>query len=296
MLINRKNLDLLNTAVVSVFNRGLERAVTPWDAVAMPASSTTGETLYPFARDMGRIREWVGSRVVNNIERDGFRVANKTYEKTLGIKRELIEDDTFGTLSPTFELTGQQVAEFPSDSIYGHLKLGQTTICPDGQYFFDTDHPIGDTGQVQSNFGGGSGDAWYLVDASKVFKPVLWQTRVAFTEPVKKFSETDDNVFLRDEYLWGIRGRFGVAFTPFYQLAYCSRQSLDVTGLTAAIEGMSSMRDASGKVLKINPTHLVVPGTMGERARQLMTKARLANGEDNVMQNRFMLIAAPELN
>ena len=26
-----------------------------------------------------------------------------------------------------------------------------TTLCYDGQYFFDTDHPIGDTGAVQSN-------------------------------------------------------------------------------------------------------------------------------------------------
>ncbi len=296
MIINSQNLNHLNAAVSTMFTRGLQRTITPWDAVAMPTSSVTAETVYPFSKDLGAIREWVGERVVHNMEQGDFRIKNRKFEKTLGIGRDAIEDDTYGLLSSDFELTGQQAAEFPSEQIYGLLKTGLTETGLDGQYFFDTDHPIGETGRVQSNFSGGTGDAWYLVDASKVYKPMIWQTRVAFGAPVRKWNETDDNVFFLDQYLWGIRGRFGVAFSPFYQLAHCSRQPLDETSLTAAIESMQNMVDSSGKTLKLNPTHLVVKGTMGERARQLMTREFLAAGSSNVMKGRFNLITAPELN
>lgn len=295
MIINHQNLSYLHEAVSMTFRRGLERAVTPWDALAMPTNSVSKETIYPFAKDLGSIRRWVGERVIHNISAGDFRVSNEKFEKTLGIDREAIEDDTFGLLSGDFELTGQQAAEFPAERIYAMLAAGRDTKGVDGQYFFDTDHPVGETGEVQSNFGGGTGEAWYLVDASKVFKPIIWQTRVAFGAPVRKWAETDDNVFMLDQYLWGIRGRFGCAFSPFHQLAYCSRQPLDETGLTAAIEAMSNMVDSTGKTLKVNPTHLVVSGRMGERARQLMTRETL-NGTSNVMRNRFTLIAAPELN
>ena len=163
MIINSQNLNYLNAAVSTMFTRGLQRAVTQWDAVAMPTSSVTAETVYPFSKDLGAIREWVGERVVHNMEQGDFRIKNRKFEKTLGIGRDAIEDDTYGLLSSDFELTGQQAAEFPSEQIYGLLKTGLTETGLDGQYFFDTDHPIGETGRVQSNFSGGTGDAWYQI-------------------------------------------------------------------------------------------------------------------------------------
>lgn len=51
---------------------------------------------------------------------------------------------------------------------------------------------------------------WYLLDTSKVLKAFIWQTR---KEPqlVAKVSLTDDNVFSRNEFIWGVdlRGNAG---------------------------------------------------------------------------------------
>jgi phage major head subunit gpT-like protein len=54
-----------------------------------------------------------------------------------------------------------------------------------------------------------SATAWYLIDASMPIKPFIWQLRQApqFTQ---RTSDTDENVFSRDMYQWGVRAR-GVA-------------------------------------------------------------------------------------
>ena len=51
---------------------------------------------------------------------------------------------------------------------------------------------------------------WYLLDTSKVLKPFIWQSRKA-PQMVAKTNLTDDNVFMYDEFLWGVdlRGNAG---------------------------------------------------------------------------------------
>jgi phage major head subunit gpT-like protein len=51
--------------------------------------------------------------------------------------------------------------------------------------------------------------AWYLIDTSMPIRPFIWQLRQGpqFTQ---RFAETDENVFTRDQYQYGVRAR-GVA-------------------------------------------------------------------------------------
>lgn len=54
-----------------------------------------------------------------------------------------------------------------------------------------------------------SATAWYLIDASMPIKPFIWQLRQA-PQFQQRTSDTDENVFSRDVYQWGVRAR-GVA-------------------------------------------------------------------------------------
>lgn len=51
---------------------------------------------------------------------------------------------------------------------------------------------------------------WYLIDDTKPIMPIIWQTRKA-PQLVAKTSLTDDNVFSRNEFIWGVdlRGNAG---------------------------------------------------------------------------------------
>jgi phage major head subunit gpT-like protein len=292
MILNAATLAILAQAVDMRFAAGLARATTPWDAIAMSVPSSTSENIYPYLKDVGAIREWVGDRVIQNLSKGEFSIKNKTYEQTQGVPRETVEDDTYGVYGPMFENMGLNAASFPADMLFPFLKAGFSTLGPDGQYFFDVDHPVGSG--VVSNFMGGSGEAWYIIDDTKVYKPLIWQPRKAFNL-VKLFNETDPNVFFQKQFVWGIDGRAGVGYSPFWQLAFASKQTLDATAVEAMLVAMSSQRGESGKPLKITPTKLVCSPTLAETARKIFSKELISGGESNTLFGRLEVISAPEL-
>lgn len=63
-----------------------------------------------------------------------------------------------------------------------------------------------------------SAEDWYLMDTTRAIKPFIFQERIA-PKLTAKTSETDDNVFDRDVFVWGTRAR-GAAFGGLWQLAF----------------------------------------------------------------------------
>lgn len=292
MILNAVTLAILSQSVQARFSAGLERTSTPTDFLSMVIPSTTGANIYPFLKDLGAIREWVGDRVIQNLDQGNFTITNKDYEFTRGLPRNAIDDDSYGIYGPDFEQAGSNVKAFPADKQYELLKAGHTTLCPDGQYFFDTDHPVGSG--VVSNSLSGAGAAWYVVDASKVYKPIIWQPRKSF-DLVKLFNPDDPNVFFQKQLIWGVDGRAGVGFSPFWQLAFRSQATLDAAGLDAVVTAMSSQKNDAGKPLKIMGTHLVVPPSLRSAGQALVEAKTLASGADNTNYGLLKLVVAPEL-
>lgn len=67
----------------------------------------------------------------------------------------------------------------------------------------------------------GNDTTWYLADTTRPLKPLIWQNRkdIKF---VAKDSETDDNLFDKDEIKYGVDAR-GNAGYGFWQMMYCSK-------------------------------------------------------------------------
>jgi len=164
---------------------------------------------------------------------------------------------------------------------FGLLAAGFSTKCYDGQYFFDTDHLW--NGKSVSNFGGGTGTPWYLMDLSRPLKPLILQVR---KEPqfVAKDQLTDDNVFMRKKYVYGVDDRKNAGY-GLWQLAYGSRQPLTAETYEAARVALGSLTNENGEPLGITGTHLVV-GVSGEGAARRVLKAeRLADDTSNIWLN-----------
>lgn len=292
MIVNESSLSALTQAVNIAFNAGLARNSTPWDVLAMRIPSVTAENIYPYLKELGKIREWLGDREIQNLTKGEFRIVNKKFEETHAVPTTAIDDDSYGLYGPMFEQLGLNVASFPSDQLYPLLKAGNTTLGADGQYFFDTDHPVG-TGIV-SNYMGGAGEGWYLVDSSQVFKPLIYQPRKEFNL-VKLFNETDPNVFHQDQFVYGVNGRAGFGFSPFWQLAFMSKQTLDSTNLRATLTAMSAQKGETGAPLKINATHLMVSPNLFEAANDLVSRLLINGGDTNTLAGRVQVVKVPEL-
>jgi phage major head subunit gpT-like protein len=296
MMINADSLALVSQYVNLSFNTGLGRAAPKWGEIAMTIPSTTGENVYPYLKQFGNIRKWVGDRVIQNMSKGDFKIVNDDFEQTHAIKRKHIEDDAIGIYRNVFEQTGQNVAQFPDKMCFDTLKLGFNAVCPDGQYFFDVDHPVGKPGAEVSvsNFMGGSGEAWYVLDSSKVFKPVIWQPRKSF-HLVTFFDEKDPRVFWQGEYVWGVDGRAGAGFSPFWQLAFASKQTLTAAAIRDTLTAMASQKDDAGEPLEVMGTTMVVSPNLYETANDILTKEFLTGGETNTLRGRLKLVVSPRL-
>jgi len=287
MIINQSNLGRLFTGYSAAFQRGLGQADPQWNRVATRVPSTTREEKYAWLGQTPNLREWIGDRVIKSIEAHDYSIKNKSWESTIEVGR----DDTYGVYSPLFEEMGRSTAAHPNQLVFSLLGQGFATACYDGQYFFDTDHPVLDEdGKVTSvsNTGGGSGDAWFLIDDSRALKPILYQVRKDYNF-VRQDREEDENVFMRKSFRYGVDGRSNVGF-GFWQFAYGSKQTLDKTGYKAARTALMGMKGDYGRPLGLRPRLLVVPPALEEAGLELLNAERDAAGATNVYRGTAELL------
>jgi phage major head subunit gpT-like protein len=295
MIINQSNLSILNQAFSGAFKGGLSTAAPMWKQLATLVPSTTSEQKYGWLGKITKFREWIGERQYQNLVQHDYTIKNKTFENTVTVDREDIEDDQYGVYAPMFEQLGQDAATHPDEMVFSLLMAGFNTPCFDGQYFFDTDHPVGVPGKQHSvsNFQGGSGTPWFLLDNSRVIKPLIYQKRrdYAFTA---KTSLTDDNVFNRNKFVWGADGRGNVGF-GLWQLAMASKEDLTVDAYSDARAQHQSFKADNGQPLVIRSTELWVPPTLERKALEIVQAERLANGASNVMAGTAKVVVCPWL-
>ena len=292
MNINPANLDILFKGYGANFREGFESAPKTHEPFTLNVPSTTREQEYAWLGQFPSLSEWLGERVIRGIVAHGYSIKNRKYEATVKVSRDDIEDDQFGVYAPMFSEMGRAAMDHQSELVFGALKDGFESDCYDGQYFFDTDHPVGD-GAV-SNDGGGAGTPWFLLDASRMIKPVLFQERMP--AQLERLDEADKNyaTFMRDEYLYGIRCRDNVGY-GLWQLAYGSKEALSVANYQAARQAMMAFKGDNGRPMGIMPTHLVVPPALEDEGLTIVNAMLGAGGASNIYYETAELVVSPWL-
>lgn len=297
MDITSGSLQALYRAFNASYQKGFIGTNPMWNKVATLVPSSTSQEDYGWLGDIPSMREWIGDRLINSLKDHSYSIKNRKYELTQGVDRTKIEDDQYGIYSTLFELMGDSAAKHPDELIFALLLAGFATKCYDGQYFFDTDHPVlnvdGSTASV-SNMQAGAGNPWFVLDTSRPLKPLIYQQRkkAKFTA---LNNETDQNVFLRDEYLYGIDCRDNAGF-GFWQMAFGSKDTLNDANFEAACAAMGAItKDKSDQPLAIKPTLLVV-GSSNQAAGKKLIEAQLINGGDsNINYKAVDLLISPWL-
>jgi phage major head subunit gpT-like protein len=290
MIINGSNLKLLQQGFNTLFNNAFTEAQSDFDKIAMIVNSTGSAENYGWMGKTTQFREWLGDRVIQNLSSSDYSIKNRSFEDTVGVDRDDIEDDRYGVYSPLFQQLGQDAKVHPDTLIFDLLKNGFTNTCFDGQYFFDTDHPVG-TGTT-SNHGGGSSTPWFLLDVSKAIRPFIFQKRRDY-QFVAMDQANDEQVFNKKLYRYGSDARVNAGY-GLWQMAYGSKQTLDVTNYAAARAAMSSVKSDVGKPLNIRPTLLVVPPSLEGAALQILN-AEMVGNNTNVYRGTAGLLVTPWL-
>lgn len=280
MQINNANLRTLYTAFNAAFRAGLGQATSQYGQIATTVPSTTSAEEYGWLGQLPGLREWLGDRVVHAIGNHGYTIKNKPFELTVGVPRTAIEDDQYGVYTPLMQEMGRAVEAHPDQLVFGLLKEGRTALCYDGQPFFSATHKVLNDKGKEVNVSNvsddaGTGPSWYVLETRRALKPLIFQNRkspnfVAIT------SETDDDVFKRAQYVYGVDARRNAGF-GFWQLAHASNKPLTADNLKAAITAMETQTGDHGRPLGISPNLLVVPKALRFTANKLLTAELLPN-------------------
>lgn len=285
-----RDLRTFSVAVNAAFKTALQgnSGNQAADQIATTVNMSTKEVEFPMAGVTGPMREWKGSRIVQSVMRDSYRIRTKKFEKTIGIDVEDVEDDNLDIYMPAIRTMSVQVGNWKAQQVFKALE--QNPVGYDNKNLFAVDHQ--EQGANVANFQAGANPAWYLLDLSKPIKPILWGERIAPTIKPKT-ADSDDNVFWRDELIWGARARGG-AGVGLWQFAYKSKAPLTGPNYEAAEMFIRNRRDEEGETLDAAPTLLLVPPTLAWDVRRLFGPATI-EGSDNIYQGAIPFVVSNRL-
>lgn len=118
--------------------------------IAMPIKSDQMEEEYAWLGMTPAMREWVGGRQAKGLRQFDFKIPNIEFEATLPIKKRHMKLDKSGQIRTRINELAMRAAMHPAKLTFKRMLAGASSLCYDGQYFFDTDHVSGDSG-TQSN-------------------------------------------------------------------------------------------------------------------------------------------------
>ncbi len=142
MIITQATLDALRTNISLAFQKGYRETVSFSEKIAGKVQSSSATNTYAWLDTIPKFRKWVGPRVYNNLIERAQVVTNEDWEDSLEVKKNHIVDNDLGLYKQKSFLFGKAARKHPDYMVRDMLELGITTVCFDGQFLFDTDHPV----------------------------------------------------------------------------------------------------------------------------------------------------------
>lgn len=143
---------LSSRAIMGMYFARLEaNAGMRWiDGVANMFNSDQASETYNFIGQSPAMRQWIGNRAAKGFSGQGITIVNNHYEATIEVKKRDARRDKTGQIRARMEELADRGQTHWASLLSTLLLNGTSTVCYDGQYFFDTDHSEGDSGS-QSN-------------------------------------------------------------------------------------------------------------------------------------------------
>ncbi len=144
---------LSSKAIIGLFYAKLNAlAGASWiDKVSMLFESDQESETYKWLGMVPQMREWIGGRNAKGFRENGITITNKDYEATLEVlTKEIRRDKTGQVMVRINELARRTISHWAS-LLTTLMVSGESTVCYDAQYFFDTDHSEGDSGTLDND-------------------------------------------------------------------------------------------------------------------------------------------------
>jgi hypothetical protein len=124
VLLTPSNLAALQTTVRKTYQSAYRDSPDFADKMAtmMPSSSATNT--YAWMKRLPQLREWFGSRVIENVELHNYTLTNRKFELTVGCPTTDVKDDQLGLFSAKVEMMGRS-ARYLKTGLHPRGALGR---------------------------------------------------------------------------------------------------------------------------------------------------------------------------
>lgn len=155
---------LLEAGLRAVFFDAYESVAGDWERIATVVPSEHDTEKYAWLGSVPKMREFKDERVPAGLLEHDYSIKNRTWEASIAVDRAALEDDQYGQIKLRVQGLADEARRHQDELVFSLLKGAFSTLCYDGQYFFDTDHSEGESG-TQSNKGTSALAASSLQDA-----------------------------------------------------------------------------------------------------------------------------------
>lgn len=149
-MTTKELLRLRTIGFKTIFSKSYNETKTFYQDYVTEVDSTGASEVYGWFGEIANLREWIDEKMPKKLRENGFTLVNKDYETTLEVDRNDFKDDKLGQINARVRSMGIAARKSYDRLLTTLIESGTTTVCYDGQYFFDTDHSEGDSG-TQSN-------------------------------------------------------------------------------------------------------------------------------------------------
>lgn len=218
----------LTAGVKGLFYESVTTMTPQWGQVAMLVNSDKDTETYGWLEDVPAMRQFLGDRLIKSLSERKYTLVNKTWESTIGIDREAIEDEQYGQIPARVRMLAYEAIRYQDELVYGLLESGSTGLAADGNAFFSDSHTSGDNygaaalsaASVQTaiaamrRFKGSDSQPLNIVPDTLVVPPDLEWTAYEITQSNVVRVNTTTATYLTN-YDNVLRGRLKVVVTPY---------------------------------------------------------------------------------
>lgn len=147
---------LADPAVIGIILQSLaEQPKAPWvSALADFYDSNQATETYAAAGNVAPMREWTGEKQIKDLRTYSLTISNKDWESTLRLFERDIRRDKIQQLEQKANQLAERANQHEEKLLSSLIDTGDDAdlgTAYDGQYFFDTDHAVGNSGTINND-------------------------------------------------------------------------------------------------------------------------------------------------
>jgi phage major head subunit gpT-like protein len=143
MLITPASLKALQVTLDLRFKQAYAAAQPISPRIASTIQSGARANVYPLHAKVAKLRPWNGERKINNAKAYKYQLDNESFELTIEVDRDDMEDDSIGVYSGLVDEMGMSARMWPDDLVFSTILEGENVNAYDDVPFFSNSHALG---------------------------------------------------------------------------------------------------------------------------------------------------------